>query len=78
MDLSGNMSEWALDGWGGPTIGECNDCARYGTSSIGQLEGLGVIRGGSWHYWNLTAAYRSIDVRNNRFADVGFRCMRNQ
>ncbi len=74
LDLSGNVYEMTLDVWQSTLPSPCWNCASLVTGSPWH-----VVRGGSWATSNtdkLTAGARDRAATENRYAHIGFRCVR--
>jgi formylglycine-generating enzyme required for sulfatase activity len=73
-DLSGNLAEWALDGWASPyEAGACSDC-----SNLLPASSSGVIRGGDFYdiAFEWLASSRLNFLSASRYFVVGARCAR--
>jgi formylglycine-generating enzyme required for sulfatase activity len=66
-DMSGNVSEWVADVYGGDYLGYHPD--------FGWIPGRRVIRGGSYHdsARNARVSIRSYEEPGNRHSNLGFR-----
>ncbi len=72
-DLSGNVWEWAIDGYGAYGA-MCTDCIKTSPSL------LHVVRGGSWNGGSSyqRTSYRSGALRDLRSHMIGIRCVRDR
>jgi formylglycine-generating enzyme required for sulfatase activity len=74
-DTAGNVYEWVQDCWHEDYEGAPEDGGKAWDKEGGGDCNRRVIRGGSWSYepWYVRSAYRSKDVPNLRYGNLGFR-----
>jgi formylglycine-generating enzyme required for sulfatase activity len=74
-DTAGNVYEWVQDCWHEDYQGAPEDGSKAWSKEGGGDCNRRVIRGGSWSYepWYVRSAYRSKDVPDLRYGNLGFR-----
>jgi formylglycine-generating enzyme required for sulfatase activity len=74
-DTAGNVYEWVQDCWHKDYEGAPEDGSKAWGKEGGGDCNRRVIRGGSWSYepWYVRSAYRSKDVPDLRYGNLGFR-----
>jgi formylglycine-generating enzyme required for sulfatase activity len=74
-DTAGNVYEWVQDCWHKDYEGAPEDGSKTWGKEGGGDCNRRVIRGGSWSYepWYVRSAYRSKDVPDLRYGNLGFR-----